>query len=58
MSHAEKLAVVRDKMQFFGWSFDGSIDRGDYSEIHIAEQAVERAFHMTGVAAYLEYLDG
>jgi hypothetical protein len=57
MTEAEKFAVMRDKFYFFGWAGRGFIDAGDASDIYIAEQAVQRAFHMTGVAEYLEWLD-
>ena len=55
----ERLAIVRDKMLFFGWlkHWSGVVDAGDAGEIYCAERAVERAFHRTGVQEYLDYME-
>ncbi len=58
MNNADKRAVVRDKMHFFGWDErEVEVDYGDAGEIYCAQQAIDRAFHRTGAQEYLDYME-
>ena len=49
--------IAQDVADFFGWK-TYPIDRGLAAYEYIATQALEREFHSTACAAYLEWIDG
>lgn len=49
-------AICKDIASFHGWR--NFVDSSAEAYIYIAQQAIDREMHMTGVVAYLEYLDG
>lgn len=51
---AERAAILRDIALFHGWG--DFHDSGADAYSYVAQQAVEREMHMSGVSAYLEYL--